>query len=95
MRRAAKIDRGQVEMVKALRQTPGVTVSVGHDDILVGYKFRTYWFELKAPETVSNKTGKVRPSEVTETEMARLATWQGHYSVVWSLDQILAEIGQL
>ena len=93
MRRAAKIDRGQRETVKALRQIPGVSVSVGHDDILIGYKGKTYWFELKAPEAVSKRTGMIKNSEITQSERLRLDTWTGHYSVVWDIAHILQEIG--
>ena len=49
LRRAAKIDRNQGDIVSALRKIPGISVETGHDDILVGYKGRTWWFEVKAP----------------------------------------------
>jgi hypothetical protein len=93
MRRAAKVDVNQPALVKALREIPGVTVETGHDDIMVGYRGNTYWFEVKTPDTVSPRTGKVRPSEITPSERDRVNYWQGHYSIVWSLDQILEEIG--
>lgn len=93
MRRAAKVDRNQAEIVAALRQIPGVTVEPGHDDILVGYKGVTHWFEVKAPEAVSKRTGQVRATEITDSERERLETWQGQYAVVWTVDQILEAIG--
>jgi len=89
MRRAAKVDENQSAIVAALRQLPGVTVEVGHDDILVGYRGRTYWFEIKRPDAVSRKTGEVKPSQLTESERKRLATWCGHYAVVWDSSQII------
>ena len=92
MRRAAKVDDNQSGIVKALRQIPGMTVEVGHDDILVGYKGRTYWFEIKRPEAVSKITGGIKPSEITVSELNRLCNWTGHYQVVWNIDQILNEI---
>jgi hypothetical protein len=92
-RRAAKIDANQPAIVKALRNIPGVTVQTGMDDLLVGYKGFTYWYELKEPEKVSKKTGKILDSAIKPSQMKLLDTWTGHYSIVCSLDQILAELG--
>lgn len=92
-RRLAKIDNNQPEIVDALRHVPGVTVQVGMDDILVGYKGRNHWFEIKEPRTVNHRTGKVRPSEIKASQHKLLEHWTGHYSIVWNLDQILLEIG--
>ena len=77
-----RADQNQNEIVKLLRQIPGVTVEKGHDDILVGYKGITYWFEIK-------RDGK---ASLTRSEELRKEGWRGHYSVVWSLEQILKEI---
>ncbi len=84
----AKTDNNQKDIVKSLRQIPGVSVEVGHDDILVGGKDktgkkRTYWFEIKASEKA-----EIKPSQVK-----LLAKYKGHYSIVWELDQILREVG--
>ena len=87
------MDRNQAEIVKALRQIPGVSVETGHDDLLVGYKGRTWWFEVKAQEVVSAKTARIRASEMTKSEKHRLANWKGQYSVVWDIYQILEIIG--
>ena len=91
-RRAAKIDHNQPEIVKALRNIPDVTVEVGKDDILVGFKGKTYWFEIKEPETVSPKTGEVRPSAIKPSQHKLLAEWKGHYAIVWNINQILEQI---
>ncbi len=88
-----KVDNNQSDIVKALRKIPGVTVEVGHDDILVGRVGRTFWFEVKTPDCVSKKTGKVRPSKIKDSQKKLLHTWMGHYSLIWTLDQILKEIG--
>lgn len=92
MRRAAKVDENQSAIVKALRQIPGVTVETGHDDILVGYRGKNYWFELKRPEAVSKRVGEVLASQITESERRRWEEWTGHYRIVWNIDQILAEL---
>ena len=92
-RRAAKIDNNQPEIVKALRGIPGITVQVGMDDILVGYKCKTYWFEIKEPGTVSKKTGLILDSTIKPSQHALRRDWKGHYSIVWNVEQILKEIG--
>ena len=92
-RRAAKIDSNQPEIVDALRAIPGVTVQLGMDDILVGHKGRNYWFEIKEPGEVNKKKGSVQKAAIKDSQYKLLDHWTGHYSIVWSLDQILAEIG--
>ena len=92
-RRAAKIDSNQPDIVKALRKIPGVTVEVNHDDILVGHKDKTYWFEIKEESTVSPVTGKVQPSKIKDSQHKLLAEWAGHYQIVWNLGQIFKAIG--
>jgi hypothetical protein len=81
-RRAAKIDSNQPEIVKALRQIPGVTVQLGHDDILLGYKGFTFWYEIKTTEK----------SVVKESQKKILSEYTGHYRIVSSVDQILDDI---
>ena len=82
-RRAAKVDANQAEIVKALRSIPGVTVALRHDDILVGREGMTFWFEIK-------KSGK---AEVKAGQAKLRKEWTGHYAIVSTLDEILAEIG--
>jgi len=95
MRRASRTDDNQSDIVKDLRKIPGISVCVGHDDILVGYCGDTYWFEIKRPAAISKRTGYVKASEITPSEQDRLDTWRGHYSIAWKLDQVLQEIGFL
>jgi hypothetical protein len=92
-RRAAKIDSNQNEIVKELRKIPGVTVEVNHDDILVGYKGKTYWYELKDESAVSKKTGKILESSIKDSQKKLRAEWAGHYKIVSSLEEILKDIG--
>ena len=91
-RQAARVDSNQQKIVHILRRLPGVTVEVGHDDILVGVAGSTYWFELKTLKCVG-KDGKIRESEITDSEKDRRANWRGHYSIVSSLEEIMIEIG--
>lgn len=93
-RRAAAIDKNQPEIVRLLRMLPGVTVQPGHDDILVGYRRNTYWFEIKDPDkALSKKTGKFLEGAITPAQKILLETWTGHYAVASSIDGILWSIG--
>ena len=84
-RRAAKVDQNQKDIVGALRDIPGVTVELGHDDILVGYNGLTYWFELKK--------SKPSPSMIKPDQYRLLENFTGHYKIVWTTEMILEEIG--
>jgi hypothetical protein len=79
----AKVDSNQWQIVKALRGIPALSVITGHDDILVGYHGRTYWFEIK-----SGPKAGVKPHQAA---MSR--DWRGHYQIVWDLDSILQAVG--
>jgi hypothetical protein len=88
IRRAARVDNNQKEIVEALRQIPSVSVEVGHDDCLVGFEGKTYWFEIKDKRAL-NKEGKVREGEKQKSQKRLSETWKGHYQIVSSLDEIL------
>ena len=77
------VDANQEEIVKTLRQIPGVSVALGHDDILVGFSGKTYWYELKNPDGLN----KLRPSQVKLQN-----EWTGHYRVVTTVYEIIDEI---
>ena len=80
MRRAAKVDRNQAEIVHALRQI-GATVQHLHSlgrgcpDILVGYRGHNFLFELK-----------VGKAKLTEKESEWHSTWKGQLATVRSFD---------
>lgn len=93
-RRAAKIDSNQPDIVSALRDIPGITVEVNHDDILVGARGRTFWYEIKEPEAVSKRTGKILDSKKKPGQIRLENEWKGHYLIVSSIDEILADIKQ-
>ncbi len=77
----AKPDQNQKEIVRDLRKL-GYSVEVGHDDILVGYRGATFWYEIK-----TNEKADIRASQESITQ-----NWKGHYRIVWSLDMILEDI---
>lgn len=93
MRRAAKVDRNQSEVVDALR-TVGATVhslaavGSGFPDLLVGFRRGTYLLEVK--------DGKKKPSarELTPDQIAWHLEWSGGPCVVVnSVGEALAAIG--
>ena len=86
------VDQNQKPIVKALLDIPGVSVEVNHDDFLVGYNGRTYWFELKDPRTVSPKSGKIREKEKKKSQIKLEQSWTGHYRIVSTLEEILDDI---
>ena len=91
------MDDNQTRIVKELRKLPGITVDLDHDDILVGYEHpqgrRNYWFEVKNPDRCLNKDGKLLKSALRPSQEKLLKEWKGQYKVVWSVKQILEEIG--
>lgn len=92
MRRAAKIDDNQEEIVKELRKMPGVTVEVNHHDIIVGFRNFTLWYEIKNLDEVSKKTGKIKESAKTPRQKKLDKEWTGHREYVTSTEEILEDI---
>lgn len=86
-------DRNQPTIVAGLRQIPGVSVAItsgvadGFPDIAVGYRGRTYLFEIKDPAKVPSAR------RLTEKEEAFHSVWRGHVGIALTLDQILEHIG--
>ena len=92
-RRAAKIDANQNPILDSLRLIPGVTVEPSHDDILVGFDGKTYWYEIKDPEKVFKKDGTFIKGAIKPSQEKLLEEWKGHYKIVWTLEMILDDMG--
>lgn len=90
-RTAARCDSNQAEIVKALRDLPGVTVALNHDDILCGYKGKTFWYEIKSGNAL-DKSGRVTMVGLKKTQIDLMRDWRGHYRIVSSIEDIIAEI---
>lgn len=88
----SKIDNNQNAIVKALRKIPNVTVAVNHDDIIIGSGGTNYWYEIKEQDPYK-KDGELKKGALKDSQIKLQNEWQGHYSIVWTLDQILKEIG--
>ena len=93
MRRAAKIDANQPEIVKALRSV-GATVQPLHQvgegvpDLLVGYRRTTYLIEVKDGAKPPSKR-ELTPDQVTWHGQ----WWGGPCLVVNNVSEALAAIG--
>lgn len=92
MRRAAKVDTNQPEIVAALRKA-GVTVQALHSvgsgcpDLVCGRAGVTYLLEVK--------DGSLPPSarKLTPDQQDWHATWRGQVAVVKNIDEALAAVG--
>lgn len=92
MRRAARIDTNQPEIVQALRDV-GASVAItsmvgaGFPDIVVGYRDHNYLIEIK--------DGSKPPSrrKLTKDEQAFFDTWRGTVYIAKDVDEALEIIG--
>lgn len=91
-RKAAKVDENQPAIVAYLRSMPGVMVEVNHDDILVGFRGRTFWYEIKTPDAVSKRTGLINESEKKDSQKRLEREWTGHYKIVYCITQIIDDL---
>lgn len=91
MRRAAKVDANQAEIVAALRAVgatvqPLHAVGQGCPDLLVGYRGQNYLLEVK--------DGSKPPSarKLTPDQVSWHDTWRGRAAVVASVDEAFAAV---
>ena len=94
MRRAAKVDRNQAEIVDALRKAgatvqPLHTVGAGCPDLLVGYRGRNILIEVK--DWRAHKSDRVLNPAQKEWH----AGWKGQVAKVEDVDAALAAIGAI
>lgn len=87
VRRNAKIDGNQGEIVKALRNVGCSVLSLapigrGAPDILVGYKGRNVLIEVKRPK-----------GKLNDQQQEFKAGWRGDLCVVRSVDEALMVLG--
>lgn len=88
MRRAARIDANQQEIVKALQQlgasvAPLSTVGSGMPDLLVGYRGKNFLLEVKDGSKVPSAR------TLTPDQIAWHAAWKGDTRVVYSIDEAI------
>lgn len=93
MRRAAKVDANQSEIVKSLRAAGATVQSLsnigqGCPDILVGFGKRTFVFEIKDPCQVPSKR------MLTYDERCWHSAWNGQVDIVETAEEALSIIAK-
>jgi Holliday junction resolvase len=88
VRRAAKVDANQTEIVKALRQVGASVQSLastgkGCPDLLVGFRGVNWLLEIKDGRKVRSAR------KLTEDQVVWHQTWRGKVYIVESVDQAL------
>ena len=89
MRRAAKIDANQTEIVKALRQVGASVQSLastgkGCPDLLIGFRGVNWLLEIKDGQKVKSAR-KLTPDQIEWHE-----SWRGRVYIVESVDQAIS-----
>ena len=93
MRRAAKIDSNQNEIVEALRKIPNLTVVVtsmvgrGYPDLSIGYNGLNFYVELKDGNKPKSQ------QKLTPDEEKWHRNWNGQVATCSSIDEILDVLG--
>lgn len=91
MRRAARVDGNQAEIVAGLRKFGATVQSLapignGCPDILVGWRNRCFVIEIKDPEQ-NHKMDSFKA--LTEDQHKWHFLWQGQVDVVWTLEEAI------
>jgi len=89
-RKAARVDTNQSGIISRLLQI-GASVEEDHDDIIVGYRGRSYWYEIKNPNKLK-KNGEWQKGALRESQLELLKTFKGHYRVITTFEEIFEEI---
>lgn len=89
MRRAARTDGNQTEIVSALRAigasvSPTHTIGSGFPDLVVGFRKRSVLFEVKDPKQPPNKR------KLTDDEAIWFGNWKGEAYVIETAEQAIA-----
>lgn len=94
MRRAAKVDDNQLEIVKALRDMGCsveslAAVGKGVPDLLIGYRSSNYLIEVKDGAKVPSK------QKLTDDQIEWHEAWRGQKIVINSIDAAIEFIKSL
>lgn len=90
-RQAARVDDNQGQIVSMLRSM-GASVETGHDDLLVGFRGKTFWFEIKDPKKTLKKNGDYKAGTKKPSQIKLENEWKGQYKIVHSFEEIVDEI---
>jgi hypothetical protein len=92
--RAARTDANQTEIVKAIRKT-GASVAItsmvgnGFPDLVVGFRNKTYLYEVKDPSKPPSKR------QLTPDQQEFHKLWYGHAKVIETAEEALKDMGIL
>ena len=87
-----KVDSNQRAIVLKLRQISGVSVAhthtlgKGYADILVGFRGKNFWFEIKDGKKVKSQ------KQLTPDEKEFHSRWNGHIEIAESFEDIMKKI---
>jgi hypothetical protein len=89
VRRAARVDGNQSEIVAALRAvgasvTPTHTIGGGFPDLVVGFRKRSILLEVKDPKQPPSKR------KLTDDEAVWFGNWRGEAYVIETADEAIA-----
>jgi hypothetical protein len=89
LRRAARVDGNQSEIVAALRAvgasvTPTHAIGGGFPDLVVGFRKRSILFEVKDPAQPPSKR------RLTDDEAIWFGNWRGEAHVIETAEQAIA-----
>jgi len=87
MRRAARTDNNQHELVEALKKIGAKCYFIGKPvDLVVGFRGRSVLLEVKR----ADKRGQ--PSAVTKAQKDFMETWPGEAHIVYSIDEAISAV---
>lgn len=95
MRRAAKVDANQADIVRELKRAGAdvrslAAVGEGFPDLAVGFRQRTFLLEVKRPKDKGQRAGIL-----TDDQKLFFAQWRGHAAVVSTPEEALRAIGAM
>ncbi|MCL1888902.1 MAG: hypothetical protein FWF99_00155 [Desulfovibrionaceae bacterium] len=93
MRRAAKTDANQAEIIQALRRVGAEVLDLsrvgqGCPDLLVGFRGRNYLLEVKRPKAKGQRAGTLTPDQERF-----FSEWRGQVAIVRTVDDAPKAVG--
>ena len=93
MRRSAKVDSNQAEIVQALEAVGAsvrslAAVGQGFPDLACGFRGKTYILEIKRPKAKGQREGTLTPDQ-----KRFFSEWRGQAAIVQTADEALRVIG--
>lgn len=87
MRRAARTDDNQHELVEALKKIGAKCYFIGKPvDLLVGFRGRNMLLEVKRPDK------RDQPSKITQEQKDFIATWPGEVVICYTIDEAISAV---